>query len=346
MQNYHKEKFEKIYKLKKRALLLHLVQAQLTLSDKEEKFLMNPSDDELEIMNAKFFLRQFPNTHFAENEYPGISQKAAHLSSGNTHYYRQHDNLYGGTFDVHFADRLLTLFREKNVLSKVKKGIFYNIFPPFVIGDYRASLLNEKSYTDGLPLYIGETTNTCDVLGKLGSDLAINGLLSDKLQLILIEKKLSDGTFVHLGHMLLLASPEFDKIILSSIESIYIPINICYEILIKVANNIISYFQSSNHTCCLQIGIGGRTLRSLGYYVDNFPVELLSRHLNIVRGISSSDDYDVLMKYIENNKNPYLENFIFTLDKTEIPLSLGNCEVHEDARRYRINLLKYGKHTA
>lgn len=336
-----RQKHEIIYQLKKRESIIDLLNKRISLNNSEISFLRKDNKNyEPKILTRKVFEKYFPNSKNAINIDSELKNKSKNLYEGNSKYYRKKDGLYCGTFDIELADKILILFHDKNYIKKIKQGIFYNIISEITFNSYSVVLLKDIDYLQGLPLYIGETTNTCESLGKLGSDLAINHLITPELQICLIKKKLSNNKEIHLGHALLWISKDKDKIVLSALETKNIPIHINIELLKKLSIALCENMKNKLDTNFnIQIGLGGRTLRSLGYYKDNFPIELLSRHLEIVRCISKEKDYDILMKYIYANKNPLLEGFIFTLDNEKLKYSLGEYEIHEDSNKYRIKLI-------
>ena len=332
---------EMIYQLRKRRNIVStFVSKCISLTDEEKSWLcLHDKSYNFVILTNRVLQKHFPSGDLAQQIYPDIINKCNALYSSNSKYYRLTDGIYCGTFDAEFADRLLIMAKEKRHIDKLTKGLFYNAFTAFRVQEYSIGLLSRADYEDGTPLFIGESTNTCDTLGKLGSDLAVNAMLSPNLQIILIKKNLDDGSQLHLGHALLFMSQCKTKIILSSLETIYIPSDICCTILKQLCRRLYDNFKDEIPNLTIEIGIGGRTLRSLGYDIDNFPKSLVSKHLEVVRGIANHADYEVLMKYIHANPISLLDELDMSLDCDIIENSYGGCEVHEDSSRYRLRLL-------
>ncbi len=338
------EQFKLMFKLKKRNMLIKLAEKHINLSSTENAYLLqNDENYQPAVLTQQLFNKHFPNNKYSVEIYPDMQSKAERLFQGNSPYIRAQDNMYCGSFDIEFADKLMNIFHDKSIINSIQKGVFFNAVPSFDIDAYSISILSRQDYLDGIPLYIGESTNTCESVGKLGSDLAINYLFNPKSQIVLIQKNLTDGSKIHLGHFLVWTNNERNKIVLSAFESIYIPEQICCKILTKIAYVLYDIFNAHLHfqkqELRIQIGIGGRTLRSIGHPKENFPQNLLPRHLEIVRGISKPSDYEELMQCIKQNNNPLLNDLQLKLDDIQIESDISGCEVHEDSRYYRLTLV-------
>lgn len=122
------EQFKLIFKLKKRDMLVKLVQKHINLSDTEIAYLLQNDKNYCPIiLTQQLFDKHFPNNEYSVEIDPDMQNKAKRLFQGDSPYIRPQDNMYCGSFDIEFADKLMNIFHDKGKIHQ-----FFDHFTYFI----------------------------------------------------------------------------------------------------------------------------------------------------------------------------------------------------------------------
>jgi len=292
------------------------------------------------------FNRYFPEP-YSSSTYRQ-DQKASDLAKGLSLFYLKNEkgeSIYKGRFNLQAADKILREVAIRNT-SRAKKPYFSKspildrCFNPIHLKDCTIRLVEEEEFASGLPLFMGETTKTCQTIGKLGGGIALDTLLSPHLQLVVLTRKVETATGpveMVLGNSLLYLSEDKKKVVFCSLETVGIRPSIASLLIRRAALEVFNHVRDSGITS-VQIGIGGGTLNNLGHSDYIFKIhegEAVTPFEKVLKQEALPDDLKMLAADIQ--KKGKLNGVLFTMDHTDMRM-FGGLTRSADSR-YRMNLV-------
>ena len=265
---------------------------------------------------------------------------ATKLANSDSPYFGGEKHEYKGNIATPVIMRIIELIRQKESEGKSlisKEGFFKEAseIPTISVGDFNIRLAKKQEYLDGLPLFLGELSKTCQVIGKSGSAYGLDYLLNPNVETLVFTKNIVRGDSVEevvVGSPAICLSEDGKKIIISAIELVNTPSDIASTLIRGMAQALYEKYRDMGVEE-VQVGIGARTLHDLGYdkFIDG---ENGCPEYNRVRAqTATAEDIEKIAKIASGTVPAVSEKEARSKKSRNLPLQskLAACPLKADA---------------
>lgn len=280
-----------------------------------------------------------------QKEYYGTTDDIAiKLAKSDSPYFGGEKREYKGNIATPVIMRIIQLIRQKESEGKSlisKEGFFKEAsqIPTISVGDFNIRIAKKQEYLDGLPLFLGELSKTCQVIGKSGGAYGLEYLLNPNVETLVFTKNIVRGDSIEevvLGSPAICLSENGEKIIISAIELVNTPTEIASTLIRSMAQALYEKYKDKG-VKEVQVGIGARTLHELGYdkFIDG---ENGCSEYNRVRAqTASAEDIEKIAKIVSGVVPAESEKEVKSKKSKNLALQskLAACPLRGDAEDIR-----------